>query len=300
MKAHQSFLFSIGVITVFFGVYLIATSQGSADVTGNDSDRTVLSLDDQTTDIELGDTDRELLRKRSDSSGTSMACVNSIYQHDTNVKKFSSPSSKNHSINTSNKSENRAGCNDFDNVDRLDVDYVGENDAENENYFEGIELVPPSEQCTLLPVQRNGTVHTFSPSLSHKHNSNSSVSSTTSTSSTSFCPTSFEKSPVQNGTMQMTSSQIGNNGNTHTNNGNTHTDNLHTSTESKECKGSKDCKRGNNEDDKGDHVQGLSKSKSENLNFSPLSRPLVTLHLRERNLSSCGLLEMTEGEDDGM
>ena len=80
----------------------------------------------------------------------------------------------------------------------------------------------------------------------------------------------------------------------HTDNGNTH------STESKECKGSKDCKRGNNEDDKGDHVQGLSKSKSENLNFSPLSRPLVTLHLRVRNLSSCGLLEMTEEEDDGM
>jgi hypothetical protein len=71
MKAHQSFLFSIGVITVFFGVYLIATSQGSADVTGNNSDRTVLTLDDQTTDIELGDTDRELLRKRSDKQSLS-------------------------------------------------------------------------------------------------------------------------------------------------------------------------------------------------------------------------------------
>jgi hypothetical protein len=294
MKAHQSFLFSIGVITVFFGVYLIATSQGSADATGNNSDRTVLSLDDQTTDIELGDTDRELLRKRSDSSssGISMACTNSPYHHDTNVKKFSSSSSKNHSINISNKSENHAGSNEFDNVDRLDDDYVGENDAENEISFEGNELVPPSEICTLLPVQRNGTVHTFSPSHSHKHNSNSSVSSTISTSSTSFCPTSFEKSPVQNGTLHMTS-QIGNNGNTHT-------DILHTGKESKEYNGQKDYKRGNNEDSRGDHIQGLSKSKSENLNFSPLSRPSVTLHVKERSLSSCGLLEMAQDEEDGM
>ena len=295
MKAHQSFLFSIGVITVFFGVYLIATSQGSADVTGNNSDRTVLTLDDQTTDIELGDTDRELLRKRSDSSssGISMACVNSPYHHDTNVKKFNSSSSKNHSINISNKSENHAGSNEFDNGDRLDDDYVGENDAENDISFEGIELVPPSEICTLLPVQRNGTVHTFSPSHSHKHNSNSSVSSTTSTSSTSYCPTSFEKSPVQNGTLHMTSSQIGNNGNTHT-------DTQHAGTESKEYKGLKDYKRGNYEDNRGDHIQGLSKSKSENLNFSPLSRPLATLHVKERSLSSCGLLEMAQEEEDGM
>jgi hypothetical protein len=292
MKAHQSFLFSIGVITVFFGVYLIATSQSSVDVTGNTSDRTVLTLDDQTTDIELGegDTDRELLRKRSDSSVIIMACTNSPYQHDTNVKKFTASSSKNHSINISNKSENHAGCNEFNHVDNLDDDYVGEIDAENDNSFEGIELVPPSEISTLLPVQRNGTVHTFSPSHSHKHNSNSSVSSTTSTSSTSFCATSFEKSPVQNGTLHMIS-QIGNNGNTHT-------EILHS--ESKEYKGLKDYKRGNNEDNKGDHTLGLSKSKSENLNFSPLSRPLVTLHLRERSLSSCGLLEMTQGEDDGI
>ena len=326
MKAHQSLLFSIGVITVFFGVYLIATSQGDVDVEieveGIDNDRTVLTLDNQTsTDLERGDTDRELLRKRSDSNGMIMGCTNSPYQSDTSSKKFSN---KNQSINIniSNKSENNyhAGQNEFDNVDSLDDDFIGENDVDSS--FEGIELLPPSEICTLLPVQRNGNgaVHTFSPSHSHKHNSNASVSSTSSnsTSSTSFCPTSYEKSPVQISTLHMTSSQINNNNN----NFNTHTDILQLS-ELKECKGLKDYKWNNvggnnnnninNDGKKGENSNispglglgvggggGLNKSKSENLSFSPLTRHPVTLHLRERSLSSCGLLEMSQSEDDGI
>ena len=328
MKAHQSLLFSIGVITVFFGVYLIATSQGDVDieveVEGIDSDRTVLTLDNQTTtDLERGDTDRELLRKRSDSNGMIMGCTNSPYQCETSSKKFST---KNPSINISNKSENIyhvGGLNEFDNADSLDDDFITENDVDNS--FEGIELLPPSEICTLLPVQRNGNgaVHTFSPSHSHKHNSNASVSSTSSnsTSSTSFCPTSYEKSPVQIGTLHMTPSQINNNNNN--TNFNIHTDILQQS-ELKESKGLKDYKwnniggnnnnNNNNNNNDGKKIEtsnispglgggvggGLNKSKSENLSFSPLTRHPVTLHLRERSLSSCGLLEMSQSEDDGI
>jgi hypothetical protein len=103
MKGHQSLLFLTGVTIVFFGVYLIATSQ-SNDVDLTSSEAPSLVLDDKIRDPERGEV--ELQRKRSDSNVMIITCIGSPFKCE--KKKIGS---KKHNVNNSNSnSNNNSNC----------------------------------------------------------------------------------------------------------------------------------------------------------------------------------------------
>jgi hypothetical protein len=106
MKGHQSLLFLTGVTIVFFGVYLIATSQ-SNDIDLTSSDAPSVVFDDKIRDPERGEV--ELQRKRSDSNVMIITCIGSPFKCE--KKKVGSKKRHNNNINNSNSnSNNNSNC----------------------------------------------------------------------------------------------------------------------------------------------------------------------------------------------
>ena len=107
MSGKQSALFATGVVIVFFGVYLIATSQNNNEI---DDSHHLLSIDgdkDRLTDPEKPEyMDADLHRKRSETNVMIITCIGSPFKCE-KARKFNS---KSYSSNTSSKSSNYDGC----------------------------------------------------------------------------------------------------------------------------------------------------------------------------------------------
>lgn len=117
MSGRQSILFSTGVVTVFFGVYLIATSQSNSK-RDCESDNQHLhcqngeSSSDRLTDLEKCD-DKviEFTRKRADSTVMIMTCIGSPVEiGEGRSSRKMGARNQNHSNSSSCKSSSYDGC----------------------------------------------------------------------------------------------------------------------------------------------------------------------------------------------
>ena len=101
MKVYQSVLFLTGVIIVFFGVYLIATSQNN-DGTSSAVDNSVHS-DDRMKDAERGEGD--VLKKRGDNNVMIITCIGSPFKYER--KKLGNKNYSNNSCAKNGKHDGR-------------------------------------------------------------------------------------------------------------------------------------------------------------------------------------------------
>ena len=155
MSSNQSILFSIGVVTVFFGVYLIATSQNSVSRNGEDEDNRHHSFNnngpgssDRLTDPEKGENHEiEFTRKRSDSNVVIITCIGSpIHVNERNSKKLIMRNNSN-----SNSNNNSSKSNSYDGCDRYFEELSVIQSLNEDDEFEGNRELIIEEDDVCLP-----------------------------------------------------------------------------------------------------------------------------------------------------
>ena len=296
MKGHQSLLFLTGVTIVFFGVYLIATSQSSeSDLTSPEVPAVV--LDDKIRDPERGEV--ELQRKRSDNNVMIITCIGSPFKCEKkrigskkHIKNNNNDNSNNNSNNDSNCSSSSSSSDDCDRyyedlmpvraaLEALEGGEGLSSKQESEGRVSSKRSKDTSENCSLLPpsTTRGAAVYNQSTAASlnpmHIQSAQSvsppAPSGALSTLSALLSPLGFTSRD------DLAPSLFGS---------------ASTSFKSRESK-----------------VENTGVSPKELLSradataFSPPPRSDVrapAVHLRERSMSSCGLLELIvdEGDDE--
>lgn len=177
MKGHQSLLFLTGVTIVFFGVYLIATSQ-SNDIDLTSPEAPAVVLDDKVRDPERGEV--ELQRKRNDNNVMIITCIGSPFKCE--KKRTGSKKHTHNRISSNNNGNCSSSSSSSDDCDRYFEDLPpgraalealegGEgvcSKQESEKRVSSKRSKDTSESCTLLPPPaiRPAAVHNQSTASS--------------------------------------------------------------------------------------------------------------------------------------
>ena len=286
MKVYQSVLFLTGVIIVFFGVYLIATSQNN-DGTSTAVDSSIHS-DDRIKDTERGEGD--VVKKRGDNNVMIITCIGSPFKYER--KKLGN---KNYSNNSSAKSSKHDGRDQR--FDHFAVVSALEDEEDVEGDIEMEELEEEIDGKSIKEMEE--AFNNIEPSLLlesklSQKNANNSVNldshTTTKNPLTLRCDSTSTSSSPHNTSLSTAISSfspIASNGGIREDLSPTVTLELNSF-------------KFENEQSNLIHSK-IPVVKGEVTLFSPNNRKDVRtapIHLRERSMSSCGLLELVSDEEE--